>query len=317
MLPEAAALDALSRDELLDRARSLGVERAELLTRVELRDEIIRKTETDEMSRRRARGWFGAARDLVASLVGQGLNLPDAAELIRGVNARAPHPGPPVATVTLAEIYAAQGHTRKALDLLDQVLEKEPSHTAAREAKERILGELQSVVGEDSAASAAAEGSVQVPASTGPDVSPPFGDPGPVVENDWVAALRDASGTVHCRWELTLPALGGTGSDRGKLALCLLRVDPHQTEPTVREVLVEVTEPAGQCVVAEAVGDDVLRVAVGFRSAGGLVPIAIGSVLAADPDNAPRWLWVSPFEPSSDRGLDWARQRLASLNDLG
>ncbi|MGC4069928.1 MAG: tetratricopeptide repeat protein [Polyangiaceae bacterium] len=43
-----------------------------------------------------------------------------------------------MATVTLAEIYAAQGHVAKALTLLDEVLEREPDHEAARAARERF-----------------------------------------------------------------------------------------------------------------------------------------------------------------------------------
>lgn len=137
-------LETLNRDELINRARQLGAHRPELLTRPELRDEIIRLSEGDEAERRRARGWFGVARDLVASVVGQGLNLPDTAELIRGVHVLNPKTSPPVATVTLAEIYAAQGHVRKALDLLDEVLSNEPDHEAARVARLRLSKEVSS-----------------------------------------------------------------------------------------------------------------------------------------------------------------------------
>ncbi len=136
-------LDELSRDDLIGRAAALGVTRAELLTRVELRDEIVRLTETDELKRQRARGWFGVARDLVASVVEQRLNLPDAADLIRGVNVRSPLTVPPVATVTLAEIYAAQGHVKRALKMLDEVLEREPDHAAAREARENLMAQAE------------------------------------------------------------------------------------------------------------------------------------------------------------------------------
>jgi hypothetical protein len=124
-------LEGLSRDDLIARAAGLGVVRPELMTRVELRDEIIRLSETDEQARKRARGWLGVARDLVASVVEQRLNLPDAAELIRGFDLSPPRNIPPVATVTLAEIYAAQGHMGRAIKLLDEVLLREPDHEAA------------------------------------------------------------------------------------------------------------------------------------------------------------------------------------------
>ena len=102
----------------------LGVERAELMTRVEMRDEIVRRSEPDHRATKRARGFLGVARDLVASVVEAGLNLPDAAahhsrrRQSREVDWKGP---PPVATVTLAEIYAAQGHLDRALRMLDAV----------------------------------------------------------------------------------------------------------------------------------------------------------------------------------------------------
>jgi hypothetical protein len=132
----------MTRDELVARARALGVERAELMTRVELHDELVRRAEPDPAEQRRARGWLGVARDLVASVVESGLNLPDAAALIRGREFDGLGPSP-VATVTLAQIYAAQGHHARAIAVLDQVLEKEPDHAAARALRERFLEEKQ------------------------------------------------------------------------------------------------------------------------------------------------------------------------------
>src|SRR6187551_2946893 len=133
-------LERLSREQLILKARVLGVERAELMTRVELRDEIVRRSEPDLAQQKRARGFLGVARDLVASVVEAGLNLPDAAALIRGDgNRESPWKGPPpVATVTLAEIYAAQGHVDRALRMLDEVLAKEPDHDPARALRTRL-----------------------------------------------------------------------------------------------------------------------------------------------------------------------------------
>jgi hypothetical protein len=141
---DPASLDSLSRDELIRRARSIGAQRPELLTRVELKDEIVRLSEDDETSRRQARGWLGVARDLVASVVEQRLSLPDAAAFIRKrVPMTAVVLGPPVATVTLAEIYASQGHVGRALKMLDEVLEQEPDHVAARELRDRLRSRLE------------------------------------------------------------------------------------------------------------------------------------------------------------------------------
>src|SRR5690606_33892450 len=105
--------------------------------------ELVRVSITDAALRERSRGWLGVARDLVASVVEAGLHMPDAAKVIRGDVQRidaAPR-RPPVATVTLAEIYAAQGHGRRALKMLEQVLEKEPDHEVARALREQLLAQ--------------------------------------------------------------------------------------------------------------------------------------------------------------------------------
>lgn len=132
------ALDQLGRKELISRASDLGVDRAEKMTRPELKDEILRRTKSDS-EKVEARGLFGLARAMLANVVEGGLNMPDAAALIRGtatfdakVDTRTP-----VATVTLAEIYAAQGHTERALHMLDDVLTVEPDHAEARSLRER------------------------------------------------------------------------------------------------------------------------------------------------------------------------------------
>lgn len=136
-------LDSLPRSDLVDRARALGAERPDVMTRVELRDEIIRLSEIDPAQRRRSRGFLGVARDLVASVVGAGLNMKDAAAVIRGEPPREPdwQGPPPVATLTLAEIYAAQGHWDRALVTLSEVLEREPDHAAALALRERLTRE--------------------------------------------------------------------------------------------------------------------------------------------------------------------------------
>jgi len=140
MVESSDELERMSREQLILKARVLGVERAELMTRVEMRDEIVRRSEPDLAQQKRARGFLGVARDLVASVVEAGLNLPDAAAIIRGdgnreTDWRGP---PPVATVTLAEIYAAQGHLDRALHMLDEVLAKEPDHDPARALRTRL-----------------------------------------------------------------------------------------------------------------------------------------------------------------------------------
>lgn len=132
----------LSRSELVEKARELGVERPERMTRVELRDEMIRRTVAEE-DQEEARGLFGVARSMLASVVETGLNLPDAAKVIRGDSSIQIPAGnqTPVATVTLAEIYAAQGHQTRALRMLDEVLREEPEHQEALRVRRELLGE--------------------------------------------------------------------------------------------------------------------------------------------------------------------------------
>jgi hypothetical protein len=134
------ALEMLGREQLIQEARRFGVRRPEVMTRVELIDEVLRLATPNPVERKKVRGWLGVARDLVASVVEQGLNLPDAAALIRGDFRFEPLKPvqPPVATVTLAEIYGAQGHFQKALAILDEVLVKEPDHEAARKLRDRL-----------------------------------------------------------------------------------------------------------------------------------------------------------------------------------
>src|SRR5215471_1973835 len=111
---ERTDLEALDRDTLIGKAEAAGVARARILTRPELIDELLLRTARvrDKATLERARGFFGRARDLLARIVERGLHLPDAAERIRTM--RPPPPAPAAAsalpTVTLAEIYATQGH---------------------------------------------------------------------------------------------------------------------------------------------------------------------------------------------------------------
>jgi hypothetical protein len=130
-----AELEQLDRDALIARAEEAGVTRARVLTRPELVDELLLRSSVDALTKQRARGFFGLARDLLARVVERGLNLPDAAETIRALGIPPPSrpPGPAaVPTVTLAEIYAAQGHRDRAIETLEGVLTAEPEHTVAR-----------------------------------------------------------------------------------------------------------------------------------------------------------------------------------------
>ncbi|MCC6527768.1 MAG: DUF4912 domain-containing protein [Polyangiaceae bacterium] len=167
MRPEE--LRALPKDELIRRAETLGVPRPRVLTQVELVDEIVQRTTVGER-RDRARGWLGKARDLLARVVERGLHLPDAAARF----ASAPRPPmprtpPPLPTVTLAEIYAAQGHLPRAIKVLDQVLEREPGHAEALGLRARLAATLSREVASAAVPAAPGADATPVPASTPAD----------------------------------------------------------------------------------------------------------------------------------------------------
>jgi hypothetical protein len=181
------ALEALGREQLISEARRFGVRRPEVMTRVELIDEVLRLGTPNPVERKKVRGWLGVARDLVADIVEQGLNLPDAAAMIRGDFRFEPLKPvqPPVATVTLAEIYGAQGHFQKALAILDEVLGKEPDHEAARKLRDRLERERASVSRPPAAVAASA-----------PEVLPEEPEPEPPTPRQPLEALP-AFATAH------------------------------------------------------------------------------------------------------------------------
>ena len=134
-------LEGLTRDELIVEAERLGVPRPRVLTQPDLIDEILARSARSERERSRARGFLGRARDLLARVVERGLHLPEAARALRGSPPPEPWPPPPppLPTVTLAEIYAAQGHIERAVAVLDEVLAREPDHEGARQLRGRLL----------------------------------------------------------------------------------------------------------------------------------------------------------------------------------
>ncbi len=147
---DRAELEGADRESLVVRAQAAGIRRARILTRPELIDELLRlDPSTDEAQLRKSRGFFGRARDLVARVVERGLHLPDAAERIRTTLAggadlpfAVPRSEPQaMPTVTLAEIYAAQGHRKRAIETLRRVLLREPEHVAAQSLLARLEDE--------------------------------------------------------------------------------------------------------------------------------------------------------------------------------
>jgi len=308
---DLASLQKLSRDELIERAGALGTPRPELLTRVELCDEILRRSELGEAERQQARGWFGVARDLVASVVEQGLNLPDAAELIRGKTIVVDRISPPIATVTLAEIYASQGHVERALQLLDEVLDKEPEHEAARAVRERLQRAREAVSTESSAEPASATSS-NGDSANAPTVSEPVGggSQGPptteaqpavvapkeaspdVPVPDHLFVLRTPDGHLWCHWELAPGSLANLGSlPRGRLVLRLVRVRPDRPRPSQWDETVDIQDARGPIDLGHANADEECRVAVGWRTESDFLPLCVATDVHVDENGCPTMAW--------------------------
>ncbi|HYJ09344.1 MAG TPA: tetratricopeptide repeat protein, partial [Polyangiaceae bacterium] len=262
---DPAELDTLSREDLILRARARGVERPEQMTRVELRDEIVRLSEPDLERQRRSRGWLGVARDLLASVVESGLNLPDAAAAIRGdLRADVELGGPPpVATVTLAEIYAAQGHYDKALRMLDEVLEREPDHAQALNSRKRLLEERELGPGRRRRSEAA------VPAPA-------------VVEEEPAVASEPAAGFAApepARAAIVAEAVAEAAVEAFTEALAAVEAVAEVVAEAVAEVAAEAVAEVAAEAVAEAVAE--ATGAVDTLAAIGTAAVAVDEPAAA------------------------------------
>lgn len=308
-------LETLTRDGLIERARRLGVPRPEVMTRVEMTDEIIRRQETDAAARRRARGWLGVARDLVASLIEQGLNMPDAAELVRqGVTPTRVQHQAPVATVTLAEIYAAQGHVKRALGMLDQVLEKEPDHAAARALRDRLgssrVAPMRQVEPEepeepslDAEPSAAASEAEAAPAEPVVEIAPASGSGAEVAAAEPVAEVAAAEPPArapvfeaHPERDLLVLVTGPRGvsafwdlSDKTRalgverrLVLRVCSVSPSFGGARKSQRDFGVHAPEGSLVVPGVAAGAIVRATLGCERDGAFAPLAIACVLGAE-----------------------------------
>src|SRR5262245_15895980 len=160
-------LERLTREQLIAQAERLGIPRPRVLTQPELIDEIIGRTAKSEREKQKARGWLGRARDLLARVVERGLHLPEAARVLRSTPEERPWPTPPppLPTVTLAEIYAAQGHLERAISVLDEVLAREPDHQEARSLRARFAEQVK-------ARSRAGRGAASTQAGAAPPPAP-------------------------------------------------------------------------------------------------------------------------------------------------
>lgn len=141
MKVDSPSLADIPRHELIRAALDLGIERPERLSPEDLRRQVrLASVEAKPQSgeTKSSTGLFAVARNLLASVVERGLNLPDAARAIRETVRPSPRHRPPLPTVTLAQIYLAQGYPDRAKRTLEHVLEREPDNYKALELYERF-----------------------------------------------------------------------------------------------------------------------------------------------------------------------------------
>jgi hypothetical protein len=266
-------LERLDRDTLVGRAERLGVARARVLTKPELIDELLLRSTSDYATRQRARGLFGRARDLIARVVERGLHLPDAADRIRSLGlVDTPRPTAPAAlpTVTLAQIYAAQGHRSRAIETLRSVIEREPDHAVAVS----LLSRLEDV-------SYPFPVPVLPPEEEAASPPEPFADPVPdprpaprdVDECTAVLVDRDALRISWCVRRATLDHARRTHPG-ARLAVCVLVVRPTWDGPRTTVQHHEVEEVEGEMVAHDVAAGSVVRAAMGCARGDGFVPFS-------------------------------------------
>ncbi|MDX2054481.1 MAG: hypothetical protein SFV15_18920 [Polyangiaceae bacterium] len=292
-------LDQLSREEIIAKARVLGVTKPELLTRVELADEIIRITAPTDHSRKDLRGWLGVARDLVANVVEAGLHLPDAAAVIRGEawSDTKAVTRKPVATVTLAEIYATQRHYNRALSMLDEVLRQEPDHEAARELRQDILKKTtRAAVLEDEAISEqaspvseqappaseaspvdAADSEANKPAEPPPESVPVESVPTPLQITTDAAFFSIGAGNVRLYWEISESTLlrMKERAPEGRLVARIIGLTPALGRPLRSSQDIALSSGLGCSVAAGFEPNTVVRVACGWLSGALFKPLVV------------------------------------------
>lgn len=283
---DRAELESLDRDALVARAESAGVPTPKVLTRPELVDELLKRAGTPEA--KRARGWLGRARDLIARIVERGLHLPDSAERLK----QTPTPPPravrapqAIPTVTLAEIYAAQGHRERAIATLQQVLEREPDNGPAAHFLAQLSDEGYALPspplppeGEEGAPLGSSD-----EGPSGGDRPPPeparMLDAEPLPERydvDECIGIPVDPTTLYVYWEVrdeSLELVRKRHPD-GTIALRVLIIVPTWDGPRTASRDIEVRSPLGDWFVRELPAGAVVRVAVGWRAGSAFLPFS-------------------------------------------
>ena len=300
---DRAALEALDRDSLVAHAEAQGVSRARILTRPELVDELLlRDAGGDRERAKKARGWLGRARDLVARVIERGLHLPDAADRLRGeVPPPAARRTPSVLpTVTLAEIYATQGHRQKALDTLRQVLAMEPEHAAAQ----ALMNKLQdaSFAVPDQPVMPPEDEELGGSSDMGPDEPREPQEPARMLDSEALPLGYDVDecvtmsvdpSTAYVYWEVRADTLARlyARQGEGRLFLRILIIVPTWDGPRTATRDLDVQGASlGDWFVRELPKDAIVRAAIGWLLADGVFVSAAHS-FPAEPAPAER----SPF----------------------
>lgn len=319
---DRAELEGLDRESLVLRAQASGIRRARILTRPELIDELLRlDPDVDENQLKRSRGFFGRARDLLARVVERGLHLPDAADRIRTspISDLPPRRVEPQAlpTVTLAEIYAAQGYRQRAIDTLKRVLEREPEHVAAR----GLLARLEDASYVGPAPHLPPEPEVEaIPAPppepdmtlespmAGSVVAPPM-TAVPAVDADECVALPAGDGAMYVWWRLRDVTLDGLASRAAAFVARVVVIEPSWDGPKRDMRDVELDPRLGAILLRDLPSRGIARVAVGWLDGYTFRPLAHSPAL--EPAAVPT--------PGESNLLRWTRDGVVpvTLEDPG
>jgi hypothetical protein len=223
--------------------------------------------------------------------------------------------------VTLAEIYAAQGHKQRAVETLERVLEREPEHGPARALLERLTDD--DYVAPAPPMPPETEVEYEAPGSRFSSDHPPS-----VQQEDVNSMTATISRTPEC---VAIPSRGGRAyvwwrvwSEllEGPFVVRVIVLRPTWDGP-IEEVRDHRVDPAaGELVVNDLPEPAVVRVAIGWMREDELVPVTHSPALetaARDADGLVRWtvegavpvVLDDPRARAIARAVDGARRALA------
>jgi hypothetical protein len=227
--------------------------------------------------------------------------------------------------VTLAEIYAAQGHFDRALNMLEEVLKREPEHEVARALRERLRAEREpgpersrkrrapepaahnieaeaeawdapSAPAEPEPAAEVAEVSeaeVQIPATPAGQVEAreapaQVGTVAPDPDEPAVVLLREGD-RAYVYWEVPSQwlELGGNGTGRRTLLARAVGFSPSEALPVESIRDFEPAERFGGAWISLRRGE-VVRAALGYLKGERFSALAVASELSVSPSGAKR-----------------------------